>query len=127
MAQSAFKQIEIDGRRELDDNEVLAVLDKMLKQRRDAAAQYEDADREDLADQEKAEMVIIQEFMPAALTEDELDGMIRQAIDDADATGMQDMGSVMGKLKPQVQGRVDMGHLSQKVRTALTRQDEEIE
>lgn len=127
MAQSAVKQIEIDERRELGDDEVLAVLDKMIKQRRDAATQYEEAGREELADKEKAEMVIIQEFMPAALTEDELDGMIRQAIHDADATSMQDMGSVMGKLKPQVQGRVDMGELSKKVRAALTRQDEEIE
>ncbi|BES71484.1 GatB/YqeY domain-containing protein [Marinobacter nanhaiticus D15-8W] len=127
MAQSAVRQIEIDERRDLGDDEVLAVLDKMLKQRRDAAAQYEDAGRDDLADKEKAEMVVIQEFMPAALTEDELDGLIRQAIEDANATDMQDMGSVMGKLKPQVQGRVDMGHVSQKVRTALSRQDEEIE
>lgn len=127
MAQSAIKQIEIDERRDLGDAEVLGVLDKMLKQRRDAVTQYEDAGRDDLADREKAEMVVIQEFMPAALTEDELDGLIREAIHDVDATDMQDMGSVMGKLKPQVQGRVDMSHVSKKVRTALARQDEEIE
>ncbi|MDI9244687.1 GatB/YqeY domain-containing protein [Marinobacter sp. CHS3-4] len=119
MAQSAVKQIEIDERRELSDDDVLKVLDKMLKQRRDAAAQYDDAGRQELADKERAEMVIIEEFMPAALNEDDLDALIREAISSADAQGMQDMGKVMGVLKPQVLGRVDMGHLSKKVKAAL--------
>ncbi|TBW57642.1 GatB/YqeY domain-containing protein [Marinobacter halodurans] len=119
MAQAAIKQIEIDERRELGDDEVLKVLDKMLKQRRDAASQYDDAGREELADRERAEMVIIEEFMPAALTEDELDGLIHKAISTTDAQGMQDMGKVMNQLRPQVLGRVEMGHLSQKVRAAL--------
>ncbi|WP_165855835.1 GatB/YqeY domain-containing protein [Marinobacter sp. JSM 1782161] len=119
MAQAAIKQIEIDERRDLSDDEVLKVLDKMLKQRRDAASQYDDAGRQELADKERAEMVIIEEFMPAALTDDELDGLIREAISTADAQGMQDMGKVMNALRPQVTGRVDMGHLSQKVRAAL--------
>lgn len=120
MAQAAVKQIEIDERRELEDEDVLKVLDKMLKQRRDAASQYDDAGREDLADKERAEMVIIEEFMPAALTDDELDGLIRQAISETGAQGMQDMGNVMNNLRPQVLGRVEMGHLSKKVRSALS-------
>jgi uncharacterized protein YqeY len=119
MAQAAIKQIEIDERRELGDDDVLKVLDKMLKQRRDAASQYDDAGREELGDKERAEMVIIEEFMPAALTEDELDGLIRKAISSTDAQGMQDMGRVMTALRPLVLGRVDMGHLSKKVRAAL--------
>lgn len=119
MAQSAVKQIEIDERRELDDDEVLKVLDKMLKQRRDAASQYDEAGREELGDKERAEMVIIEEFMPAALTEDDLDSLIRLSISSTDAQGMKDMGRVMNDLRPQVLGRVDMGHLSKKVRAAL--------
>lgn len=119
MAQSAVKQIEIDERRELSDDDVLKVLEKMLKQRRDAASQYDDAGREELGDKERAEMVIIEEFMPAALTEDDLDALIRTSINATDAQGMQDMGKVMNDLKPQVLGRVDMGHLSKKVRAVL--------
>jgi uncharacterized protein len=119
MAQSAVKQIEIDERRDLGDEDVLKVLDKMLKQRRDAASQYDDAGREELGDKERAEMVILEEFMPAALTEDDLDALIRTSIVSTDAQGMQDMGRVMNDLRPQVLGKVDMGHLSNKVRAAL--------
>ncbi|MGO1462960.1 MAG: GatB/YqeY domain-containing protein [Marinobacter sp.] len=119
MAQAAIKQIEIDERSEVNDDDVLKVLDKMLKQRRDAASQYDDAGREELGDKERAEMVIIEEFMPAALTEDELDGLIRKAISSTNAQGMQDMGRVMKELRPLVLGRVDMGHLGKKVRAAL--------
>jgi uncharacterized protein YqeY len=119
MAQAAVKQIEVDERRELTDDDVLKVLDKMLKQRRDAAAQYDDAGRGELADKERSEMVIIEEFMPAALSEDDLDALIRATINATGASGMQDMGNVMNELKPQVLGRVDMGHLSKKVRAAL--------
>lgn len=119
MAQAAVKQIEIDERRDLNDEDVLKVLDKMLKQRRDSASQYDDAGREELGDKERAEMVIIEEFMPAALTEDELDGLICAAISSTDAQGMQDMGRVMNELRPQVLGRVEMGHLGKKVRAAL--------
>ncbi len=119
MAQAAVKQIEIDERRELSDEDVLKVLDKMLKQRRDAASQYDDAGRPELGDKERAEMVIIEEFMPAALTEDDLDALIRTAISATDAQGMQDMGKVMHELRPQVLGRVDMAHLSKKVKGAL--------
>lgn len=119
MAQAAVKQIEVDERRELSDEDVLKVLDKMLKQRRDAAAQYEDAGRKELADKERSEMAVIEEFMPAALSEDELDTLIRESINATGASGMQDMGRVMNDLKPKVLGRVDMGQLSKKVRAAL--------
>ncbi|MDL0433593.1 GatB/YqeY domain-containing protein [Marinobacter sp. TBZ242] len=119
MAQAAVRQIEIDERRDLSDEDVLQVLDKMLKQRRDAASQYDDAGREELGDKERAEMVILEEFMPDALTEDDLDGLIRMTISSTDAQGMQDMGRVMNELRPQVLGRVDMGHVSKKVRDAL--------
>lgn len=120
MAQAAVKQIEIDERREPSDEDVLTVLEKMLRQRRDAASQYDEAGREDLADKERAEMVIIEEFMPAAFTEDDLDSLIRMAIRSTDARGSQDMGRVMNHLRPQVLGRADMGHLGDKVRAALT-------
>ncbi|MEA1081040.1 GatB/YqeY domain-containing protein [Marinobacter qingdaonensis] len=119
MAQAAVKQIEIDERRELADEDVLKVLEKMLKQRRDAASQYDDAGRTELADKERAEMEILEEFMPAALTEDDLDALIRSSINATGAQGMQDMGKVMNDLRPQVLGRVDMGQLSKKVKAAL--------
>ncbi len=119
MAQAAVKQIEIDERRDLNDEDVLKVLDKMLKQRRDSARQYDDAGRKELADKEREEMAIIEEFMPAALAEEELDDLIRSAISSTNAQGMQDMGRVMNELRPQVLGRVEMGHLSKKVRAAL--------
>lgn len=119
MAQAAIKQIEIDERRDLNDEDVLKVLDKMLKQRRDSARQYDDAGRQELGDKERAEMVIVEEFMPTALTDDELDALIRKAVSSTDAQGMQDMGRVMNELRPLVLGRVDMGHLSKKVRAAL--------
>jgi hypothetical protein len=119
LVQAAVKQIEIDERREVNDEDVLKVLDKMLKQRRDSASQYDDAGRKELGDIERAEMLVIEEFMPAALTEDDLDGLIHAAISSSDAQGMQDMGRVMNALRPQVLGRVDMGHLGKKVRAAL--------
>lgn len=119
MALAAIKQIEIDERRDLTDEDVLKVLDKMLKQRRDSASQYDAAGRQELGDIERAEMLVVEEFMPAALTEDELDSLIGSAIMLTDAKGMQDMGRLMSELRPQVLGRVDMGHLSKKVRAAL--------
>jgi hypothetical protein len=119
LVQAAVKQIEIDERREVSDDDVLKVMDKMLKQRRDSATQYDNAGRKELGDIERDEMVIIEEFMPAALTEEDLDGLIVAAISSTDAQGMQDMGKVMNELRPQVLGRVDMGHLGKKVRAAL--------
>ena len=114
-----FKRIEVDERIEVDDDRALAVLDKMIKQRRDSVEQYENAGRTELADKEKAEITVIQEFLPAQLGEDELAAMIDEAIAASGATGMAAMGPVMGALKPQLQGRADMGAVSQMVKAKL--------
>ena len=106
-------------RRELGDEDVLKVLDKMLKQRRDSAQQYTDAGREELAAQEHLEIDHIQAFLPAQLSEAELSDMVDTAIAACDATGMQAMGPVMGQLKPQLQGRADIGAVSQMVKSRL--------
>lgn len=122
MILAAIKQVEVDERIEVSDERVLAILDKMAKQRRDAASQFLAANRNDLADQEESELLIIQDFLPTALTDAELEGLINAAISQADAAGPNDMGQVMAVLKPQVQGRADMGQVSRKVREALNRQ-----
>ena len=114
-----FKRIEVDERIEVDDARALAVLDKMVKQRRDSAGQYLDAGREELAARENAEIVVIQEFLPAQLSEDELLAMVDAAIAASDATGMAAMGAVMGQLKPQLQGKADIGAVSQMVKQRL--------
>ena len=114
-----FKRIEVDVRIEVDDARALAVLDKMVKQRRDSAGQYGDAGREELAARENAEIVVIQEFLPAQLSEDELLAMVDAAIAASDATGMAAMGAVMGQLKPQLQGKADIGAVSQMVKQRL--------
>ncbi len=114
-----FKRIEVDERIEVDDARALAVLDKMVKQRRDSAGQYSDAGREELAAKENAEIVVIQEFLPAQLSEDELRAMVDAAIAGSDATGMAAMGAVMGQLKPQLQGKADIGAVSQMVKQRL--------
>lgn len=120
LIQAEFKRVEVDERIELGEDRVLAILDKMVKQRRDSLTQYQEAGRDELAAQEAAEIAIIQEFLPAQLSEDELDAMIAEAIDATDASGMQAMGQVMGQLKPKLQGRADMGAVSQKVKARLT-------
>lgn len=120
MILAAIKQVEVDERVEVSDERVLVILDKMAKQRRDAATQYRDAGRNDLAEQEESELKIIQDFLPKALTDDELQVLIRDAIAETGAAGPNDMGKVMGVLKPQVQGRADMGQVSRKVRESLT-------
>jgi uncharacterized protein YqeY len=119
LIQADFKRIEVDERIEIDDARALAVLDKMIKQRRDSAQQYQDAGREELAAQENFEIGVIQEFLPAQLSEDELIAMVDAAIAASGATGMQAMGPVMGQLKPQLQGRADMGAVSQMVKNRL--------
>ncbi len=116
---AAIKQREVDERTELDDTQVLAVLDKMLKQRRDSVAQYSEAGREDLAEKERFEIQICQDYMPAALSDDEIDALIGSAIADTGAAGMQDMGKVMGVLKPKLQGRADMAAVSGAVKARL--------
>ena len=120
LIQAEFKRIEVDERIELDDTRVLAVLDKMVKQRRDSYTQFTDAGRDELAAKEQAEIEVIQEFLPAQLSEAELADMVDAAIAAADASGMQAMGAVMGQLKPQLQGRADIGAVSQLVKTKLT-------
>lgn len=115
-----FKRIEVDERIELDDSRVIAVLDKMLKQRRDSIQQFAQANRQDLVDQEAAEVKVIQEFMPAALSEAEIDVLIDEAITSTGATSMKEMGAVMGLLKPKLQGKADMGQVSQRIKNRLT-------
>jgi uncharacterized protein YqeY len=116
---AAIKQREVDERITLDDTQVLAVLDKMTKQRRESLAQYQAANRNDLAEQEQFELNIIQEYLPAQLSDAELEKLIQQAIADSGAKTMQEMGKVMTILKPQVQGRTDMGSLSNKIKQLL--------
>jgi uncharacterized protein len=116
---SAIKQIEVDERIELDDARVLVVLDKMLKQRRESLKQYRDANREDLAVIEEAEMLVIQDFLPQALTEQEIDSMIAAAIAETAATSVKDMGKVMAILKPKMQGCADMAVVGVKIKAAL--------
>lgn len=119
MATSALKQIEIDEKIEVDDTRSLAVLDKLIKQRKDAATQFKDAGREDLMQQEIDEQAILQEFMPQALSEEELSSLIDSAISESGAESMKDMGKVMAILKPQIQGRADMGQVSGTVKSKL--------
>ena len=116
---SAIKQIEVDQRIVLDDAQVVNVLDKMLKQRRDSISQYTAAGRTDLADVESAEVVIIQEYMPQAMSDEEIETLIGQAIADTGASAMSDMGKVMALLKPVMQGRADMGAVSARIKARL--------
>ena len=121
LIQSAIKQVEVDEKTEVDDTRVLALIDKMMKQRKDSATQYRDAGRDELADKEEAEMVVLQSYLPEPLSDEALDELINDAISSSGATGMQDMGKVMGQLKPAIQGRADMGSVSQRVKAALNR------
>ncbi len=120
LIRAAIKQREVDERIELDDTQVLLVLDKMVKQRRDSVEQFEKAGRTELADQEKFEIGIIQEYLPAQLSEDEISALITQAIAATGAESMKDMGKVMGMLKPKLQGRADMGAVSGLIKQNLS-------
>ena len=115
-----IKRVEVDERIELDDARILAILDKMLKQRRDSISQFEAAERTDLAEQEKYEMSVVQEFLPAQLTDAEIADMIEAAVAATGATSMQDMGKIMGQLKPQLQGRADIGKVSGQIKARLS-------
>lgn len=117
---AAIKQREVDERVELNDTQVLAVLDKMAKQRRESITCFAAAGRDDLVQKEQAELGVIQLYLPQALTEAEIDALIQGAIAETGAQGIQDMGKVMAKLRPQVQGRADLGQVSAKVKAALT-------
>ena len=116
---SAIKQVEVDTRKDLSDDDVLVILDKMVKQRRESISQYEQAGRDELADVEKEEIEIIQAYLPEPLSEDEISDLIEQAISASGAESMKDMGKVMGILKPQLQGRADMGAVSGIIKTKL--------
>jgi hypothetical protein len=119
LIRAAIRQREVDERITLDDAQVLGVLEKMLKQRRDSITQYEAAKREDLAAQERFEVGVIEGYLPAQLTAAELDALVAACIADAGATSPRDMGKVMGLLKQRAAGRADMGALSQSVKTKL--------
>lgn len=116
---AAIKQIEVDERIELDDARIVGVLDKMSKQRRESISQFTTAGRDDLIAIEEAELVIIKEFLPEALSEEKIAELIEQAINSTGASSIKEMGKVMGILKPQLQGRADVGQVSQLIKSRL--------
>ena len=116
---AAIKQIEVDERKELDDAETIAVLDKMLKQRRESIAQYEKANRDDLIAVEQSESDLIKEYMPAALSEAEIASVIDDAVAKSGASSIKDMGKVMGMVKPALAGKADMSAVSQIIKQRL--------
>lgn len=115
-----IKRREVDERIELNDHEVIVVLDKMLKQRRESIAQYRPAGREDLALVEEQEITVIQGFLPQPLSEDEINAIVLEAIAASNATAIKDMGKVMGRVKPKMQGRADMSIVSAKIKGMLS-------
>lgn len=119
---SAIKQIEVDERKTLENNDILILLDKMIKQRNDAIKQFETAKRDDLIQQELFEIDIIKQFLPEPLSEAELTALITQAMEQIQPEGIKDMGKVIGALRGQVQGRADMGQVSNMIKLALTQQ-----
>ena len=120
LLQAAIKQREVDERIELNDADVLAAIEKMLKQRRDSISAYEGANRHDLADVEKFEVSVLQTYLPQQLTDAEVAGLLEQAITDTGADGIKDMSKVMAAIKPLVVGRADMGKLSGLIKTRLS-------
>ena len=120
LALAEIKKVEIDERIDLDDSRITSILDKMVKQRRESIKQFETAGRTDLVAQEQLEINVIKEFLPEALSEKELDTIIKAALEKSGASSMQDMGNLMGLVKPQVVGRADMGAVSQKIKAALS-------
>lgn len=119
LVMAEFKRVEVDERIDLDETRILAILDKMLKQRKDSLQQYRDAGRDDLADKEAYEIAVIEEYLPAPLSDNEITRMVSEAISEAGASGMQDMGKVMALLRPLIQGRADMGAVSAMVKSQL--------
>jgi uncharacterized protein YqeY len=116
---AAIKQVEVDERIQLDNDWVILVLDKMLKQRRESIRQFADAGRHDLVAIEEAEIQVIQDFLPQALSEEEIDAMVNDAVIESGAESVKDMGKVMGLLKAKMQGRADMSIVSAKIKAAL--------
>jgi uncharacterized protein YqeY len=120
LIQAEFIRVEVDERIDIDDARALAIMDKMVKQRRDSISQFESAGRDELAAIERAEIDVIQEFLPQQLSEDEIVAIIDDALTGIDATGMAAMGPLMGVIKPKLQGRADMGAVSKLVKAKLT-------
>ena len=120
MALSALKQIEVDERIELDDQRVMAVLDKLIKQRRESIKQYEAAERPELAEKEQMEIEVLQAFLPEPFSQDELAALIDEAIASTQASSMKEMGQVMAQLKPKLMGRADMGAVSKLIKSKLS-------
>lgn len=119
LIQSAIKQYEVDERKEVDDTQVLIILEKMLKQRRESIAQFEAANRQDLVKQEKFEVELIQHYMPKPLSDSEIDIIIKTAVEKTGAKTMQDMGKIMAEIKPLLLGRADMSAVSGKIKQFL--------
>ena len=119
LLQAAIKQREVDERIELDDDAVIAAIEKMLKQRRDSIAAFEGANRMDLADQEKFEVTVLQAYLPAQLSEEEINAIIAKVVADTGAAGAKDMGKVVGAVKPLVAGKADMAKVSGLIKVAL--------
>lgn len=120
LIQSEIKQREVDERVTLDDTQVIAVLNKMIKQRRDSVEQFQSAGRTDLVEKESFELKVVQAYLPEALSPAEVDRIIQESIKSSGASGMKDMGSVMNLVRPKLQGRADMGEVSKKVKSLLT-------
>ena len=118
---AALKQREVDERKDLGDADVVAVIDKMIKQRRDSITQFEQGGRQDLADTEKFEVSVLQAYMPQAMSDTEIDAAVSTAIKDSGAQGMADMGKVMAALKPRLAGRADMAKVSALVKARLAK------
>ena len=116
---AAIKQREVDERIELDDMQVIEAIEKMLKQRRDSISQYQAANRQDLVDVEEFEVKVLQEYLPQALTEEEVNALLEKVVVDTGAAGIKDMGKVMAAIKPLVVGRADMGKISGLIKTRL--------
>ncbi len=114
-----IKRVEVDERIEVDDERVLTILDKMIKQRKDSIAQFRSAGREDLSAQEELELDVIRSFMPEPLSEEDIEKILAQAIEEQQASTMRDMGKVMNQIRPQLQGRADMAQVSQKLKQRL--------
>jgi uncharacterized protein YqeY len=116
---ASIKQKEVDERKDLDDAEITAVLDRMVKQRRESIGQFEKAGRNDLVEQETSELAIIREYLPEQLSQDQLHALIDDAMEQTGASSIKDMGKVMGHLKPKLQGRADMGAVSALIKARL--------
>ena len=116
---AAVKQVEVDSRTDVSDDDLISILDKMSKQRRESISQFEKANLDDLAAKEKSELAIIADYLPAALSDDEITELVEKAIEQTSASSMKDMGAVMSILKPQLQGRADMGLVSKQIKSKL--------